>query len=762
MTGLLVVAIGIVSGQSYFTAKSALEHESFNKLTAVKDIKAQQIEDYFSFIRKQIRVFSSNMMVVEAMSEFKQAFHNAAEELLIGEEEGGILQENLSTYYQSEFLPRLNENLSTSVHVSDYMPGSLNARVLQDLYIIRNENPLGSKHLLERASDASNYSALHKSYHPKIKQFLEEFGFYDIFLIDHDTGHIVYSVFKEVDYGTSLDSGPYKNTNFARVYRAASNAGNKDFVKLVDFEPYHPSYNAQASFIASPIFDGDRKVGVAVFQMPVAKINSIMTSDGKWRDVGLGESGETYIVAGDFTLRNESRFFMEDAQGFKQAIDKAGIDERVQRTIETVGSTIGVIPVQTQASKTALGGKAGTQIVKDYRGVSVLSAYKPLAIEDMNWAILSELDAAEAFAEVYTLRTQVIFWAGLILLLASVAVVYVSREVVGKPLKAMLFAVDELRKGDGDLTRRIPDFGGDEIGRTSQSINGFLDKVQMVLIKVSESVREVAVASDQVNASAQSLSQGSSEQAASVEETSASLEQMNASINQNAENARTTDDIASKAAVEAGNGGEAVAETVTAMRLIADKIHLIEDIAYKTNLLALNAAIEAARAGEHGKGFAVVADEVRKLAERSQLAAREIIQQADDSVNIAGKAGELLEKIVPNIQRTAELVQEISAASEEQAAGVGQVSSAMDQLDQVAQTSAAASEQLAATAEELTSHCNSLQQVVGFFKLGTREAPMVSSPAKSTAYRESATSLEQPDIRQGEHDFVPFDDAVGQ
>ena len=249
------------------------------------------------------------------------------------------------------------------------------------------------------------------------------------------------------------------------------------------------------------------------------------------------------------------------------------------------------------------------------------------------------------------------------------------------------------------------------------------------LTKIMRDVRSVAdslsSASAQVSATAQSLSQASSEQAAGVEETSASIEEMTASISQNTENAKVTDGMATKAAKEAAEGGEAVKATVAAMKQIATKIGIIDDIAYQTNLLALNAAIEAARAGEHGKGFAVVAAEVRRLAERSQVAAQEIGTVATSSVELAEKAGKLLDQMVPNIKKTSDLVQEITAASEEQSSGVGQINSAVTQLSQTTQQNAASSEELAATAEEMSGQAEQLQQLMAFFKVETAAGAQV-------------------------------------
>ena len=296
-----------------------------------------------------------------------------------------------------------------------------------------------------------------------------------------------------------------------------------------------------------------------------------------------------------------------------------------------------------------------------------------------------------------------------------------------------------LEVSKGNLALEVETRKGDT-GSMMYAVKQMVERLAQIVGEVNSAADSLSSASEEVNATAQSLSQSSSEQAAGVEETSASIEQMTASISQNTENARVTDGMATKSAHEAQEGGEAVKATVQAMNQIAQKIGIIDDIAYQTNLLALNAAIEAARAGEHGKGFAVVAAEVRKLAERSQIAAQEISEVATSSVELAARAGHLLDEIVPNIRKTSDLVQEIAAASEEQSSGVGQINSAVSQLSMATQQNASSSEELAATAEELATQAEQLQQTMSFFRLqvgGQRRAPARKPAAARPALQKS-------------------------
>jgi methyl-accepting chemotaxis protein len=332
-------------------------------------------------------------------------------------------------------------------------------------------------------------------------------------------------------------------------------------------------------------------------------------------------------------------------------------------------------------------------------------------LSDLKTDDAKKKNEANVITAAAAIRLTVIFVCTGVLLAIGLGI-FIAR-IISVPLrKGVDFAT---AVANGDLTSKIELERKDEIGALADAMNIMVDKLKAIVTEVTYGADNVAAGSTELSSSAESMSQGATEQAAAAEEASSSMEQMSSNIRQNADNAIQTEKIAVKSAADAQEGGKAVLQTVTAMKEIAGKISIIEEIARQTNLLALNAAIEAARAGEHGKGFAVVASEVRKLAERSQHAAAEISQLSTSSVEVAEKAGAMLTKMVPDIQKTAQLVQEISASCREQDTGAEQINKAMQQLDQVIQQNASASEEMSATAEELSSQAEQLQSTISFF-----------------------------------------------
>ena len=388
---------------SLFKKLGELNHRSkFDQLKSITSTKKRNVEYYFDIIRSQILTFSEDRMIIEAVRAFKHAFYDLGNDL--SSEKLQRYHASLKQYYEEEFVPRLNDNTSTSAVAQPFIPSTPRAQQLQYLYISDNVHPTGKKSLLNDAGDGSEYSKVHATYHPILRNFLEKFGYYDIFLLDADTGDMLYSVFKEVDFATSLLSGKYSTTNFGKVARDAMTSQDRNFVRLIDFEPYDPSYHAPASFIACPIYDGDSKTGILVFQMPINKINQILTGNNKWREDGLGDTGETFMLGADFKLRSISRQLIEDMQGHLNLLKRLNYDPITVQQIQKMETSILMEEIRQDAATKALTGVTGTQLDKNSLGVDVLSAYAPLEIPDVHWIIMSIMTEEEASTPINSLR----------------------------------------------------------------------------------------------------------------------------------------------------------------------------------------------------------------------------------------------------------------------------------------------------------------------------------------------------------------------
>ncbi|MEZ4529116.1 MAG: methyl-accepting chemotaxis protein, partial [Desulfobacterales bacterium] len=512
-------------------------------------------------------------------------------------------------------------------------------------------------------------------------RYIRKYGYYDLFLI-HPRGKVFYSVSREADYNANMISGRFADSGLGKLVRQVIQS--RQF-GMADFEPYAPSKNEPASFIAQPVISGDGNLQIIVaLQLSIDSINEIMQERS-----GMGRSGETYLVGADHLMRSDS--FLDP----------------VYHTVKTSFGNPEKGKVDTQAVAEAFTGKTDKKIITDYNGNPVLSAFTSVKAGDSTWAVLAEIDEDEVRLPVTELRQSLLIAAGIIAILAAAYAMLIAKGISESLIKGVTFAQEIAQ---GNLTACIDVHQKDEIGILTEAMRAMAARLREIVADVKQSAdnvsrgsQEMSSSAEEMSSSAEEMSQGVSEQAASAEEVSASMEQMASNIRQNADNAQETERIARKSAQHARESGVAVKETVSAMKTIAQKISIIEEISRQTDLLALNAAVEAARAREYGKGFAVVASEIRKLAERSQKAANEINSLSDSSVRIAEKAGEMLTLLVPDIEKTAELVQEISSACNEQDAGAEQVNKAIQQLDMVIQQNASASEEMASASEELAS-----------------------------------------------------------
>ncbi|MGO8693527.1 MAG: methyl-accepting chemotaxis protein [Rectinemataceae bacterium] len=441
-----------------------------------------------------------------------------------------------------------------------------------------------------------------------------------------------------------------------------------------------PSTGRPVVLITAPIMDGERVIGIFGLPLDLGSFAQRIVTK-----VTIGKTGFPVIVdRAGLTIAhpNKDNIFKLDISG-------------------------------TDWGKKILASPSGSVVYYNFNGVDKVQTF--VKNETYGLIVLASLSMSDITGSAVGMALVMVI-VGLTGIIAAVLIITLFMNTRLKPLKAAADAADRLAGGELDVA--MPRTHRDEIGLLLQSMTRMVGKLRDIVANVKEGAANVTSGSQQISSTAQQMSQGTTEQAASAEEVSSSMEEMAATTRQNTDNAVATERLSRKAATDAIEGGKAVADTVKAMKEIASSITIIEEIARQTNLLALNAAIEAARAGEAGKGFAVVASEVRKLAERSQKAAGEISVLSKESVEVAERAGELLNKIVPDIQKTSDLMQEIASASREQSSGAEQVTKAVTQLDTVIQQNSAASEELAASAEELSGQAVSLQDAIAFFKVG--------------------------------------------
>lgn len=510
------------------------------------------------------------------------------------------------------------------------------------------------------------------------------------------------------------------------------------------------SGDARAAFdaVEEPLRALATRMDTPNLALPASRMLQLLTDIQRIERDMLLENDDTAVIR----LDKEAQAHFQEMAAIRGRFDKAMADED-RRRLEAYDERLPrLIKLDEQVRALGRDNSNAHALILLRKEVRPLRVQTEKLLDDIVEASRRSMDADREDSDIayQNTRATLIIMLGVSLVIAVSAGVWISLSINRGVARAGMLA---RAVSSGDLTETAPITGHDEISDLLYSLNEMVDRLRTVVGEVSNAAGNVSAGSEELSSSAEELSQGSTEQASATEEASSAMEEMAANIKQNADNASQTEKIARQSASDAQRSGEAVEKAVLAMQTIAEKIVIVQEIARQTDLLALNAAVEAARAGEHGKGFAVVASEVRKLAERSQAAATEISSLSSDTVKSAQDAGQMLAKLVPDIKKTADLIEEISAACREQDIGADQINQAIQQLDTVTQQNAGASEQVAATSEELAAQSEQLLQSVAFFRVGaeatmatpSRTRPVVAHvpPAKTKAARPSPVTKPQ-------------------
>jgi PAS domain S-box-containing protein len=472
------LAVAVTGGESYRRARSALEAAAINQLTAIRDERRRAVEAYFARIRLETVTLAETHLVAEAMRRFASAWDALEREASrLPPPVVAAYRARVEAFYQQRLAPHLHDlEGQPPVTVESLMPADPAALVLQLLYVVADPaRGSGDAERRDAARRAGPYEEAYAALEPLLRRLLQRHGYYDIYLIEHRTGRIVFSVEREADIGTSLLTGPYRTTNLARAFLAAREAPDPSAVALADFELYVPSRGEPNAFMAAPIMAGGERIGVLAVELPAGPVDALMTGGQSWRRGGLGQTGETYLVGADHRMRSNSRFLVEDPDAYLRLLAGLGVSERQRGLIRSHRSTILFERVSSPAVEAALAGGSGAAITRDYRGVEVISAHAPVAVPGVRWGLIAKIDTAEALAPAVALRNTVAISGVIIALIVGGLALLLGRSLT-RPLGRLMDGMRRL--GKGSLGHRVPVDRRDEVGRIAAAFNQMADDLQ--------------------------------------------------------------------------------------------------------------------------------------------------------------------------------------------------------------------------------------------------------------------------------------------